>query len=79
MSGIRVRDGESFESAMRRFKKACEKSGILADIRRHEYYEKPSVKKKKKAIAARKRAKKKGRPKIDKDKAKAKEKEKPRY
>ena len=77
MSGIRVRDGESFESAMRRFKKACEKSGILADIRRNEYYEKPSVKKKKKAIAARKRAKKKGRPKIDK--AKAKEKEKPRY
>ena len=64
MTGIRVRDGESFESAMRRFKKACEKSGILSEIRKHEHYEKPSVKRKKKAIAARKRAKKKGRPKM---------------
>lgn len=60
---------------MRRFKKACEKSGILSDIRRQEYYEKPSVKRKKKSIAARKRAKKKGRPKVDKEKVK----EKPRY
>jgi len=41
---------------MRRFKKQCEKVGILADMRKHEHYEKPSVKKKKKAIAARKRA-----------------------
>ena len=64
---------------MRRFKKACEKSGILSDIRKQEYYEKPSVKRKKKAIAARKRAKKKGRPKIDKDKDKAKKDVKPRY
>jgi small subunit ribosomal protein S21 len=79
MAGIRVRDGESFESAMRRFKKACEKSGILSDIRKQEYYEKPSVKRKKKAIAARKRAKKKGRPKIDKDKGKDKKDVKPRY
>ena len=70
MTGIRVRDGESFESAIRRFKKACEKSGILSEIRKHEHYEKPSVKRKKKALAARKRAKKKGRPKmkVDKDK-----------
>ena len=72
MSGIRVRDGESFEGAIRRFKKTCEKSGVLADMRRHEAYEKPSVKKKKKSIAARKRAKKKGRPKVDKDKDKDK-------
>jgi small subunit ribosomal protein S21 len=79
MAGIRVRDGESFESAMRRFKKACEKSGILSDIRKQEYYEKPSVKRKKKAIAARKRAKKKGRPKMDKDKGKDKKDVKPRY
>ena len=49
---------------MRRFKKICEKAGILSEIRKHEYYEKPSVKRKKKAIAARKRAKKKGRPKV---------------
>lgn len=80
MAGIRVRDGESFESAMRRFKKACEKSGVLSDIRRHEHYEKPSVKRKKKSIAARKRAKKKGRPKTDKDKDKKDKKDvKPRY
>jgi small subunit ribosomal protein S21 len=63
MTGIRVREGESFESAMRRFKKQCEKAGILSEIRKREHYEKPSVKKKKKALAARKRAKKKGRPK----------------
>lgn len=63
MAGIRVREGESFESAMRRFKKQCEKAGILSEIRKREHYEKPSVKKKKKALAARKRAKKKGRPK----------------
>jgi len=65
---------------MRRFKKACEKSGVLSDIRRHEHYEKPSVKRKKKSIAARKRAKKKGRPKTDKDKDKKDKKDvKPRY
>ena len=61
MSGVRVREGESFESALRRFKKSCEKSGILAEIRKREHYEKPSVRKKKKSIAARKRAKKKTR------------------
>lgn len=56
MAGIKVREGESFESAIRRFKKACEKVGILAELRKREHYEKPSVKRKKKAIAARKRA-----------------------
>ena len=67
MAGVRVREGESFESAMRRFKKQCEKAGILSEIRKREAYEKPSVKKKKKALAARKRAKKKGRgPRIEK-------------
>jgi len=59
--GIRVRDGEPFDVALRRFKKDCEKAGILSDIRKHEVYEKPSVRKKKKSIAARKRALKKGR------------------
>lgn len=66
MAGIRVRDGESFESAIRRFKKQCEKTGILSEIRKYEHFEKPSVKRKKKSIAARKRAKKKGRPKVEK-------------
>ncbi len=56
MSGVRVREGESFESALKRFKKQCEKAGILSEIRKREHYEKPSVKKKKKALAAKKRA-----------------------
>ena len=55
MTSVRVKEGESFERAMRRFKKMCERSGILGEIRKREYYEKPSVKKKKKAAAARKR------------------------
>lgn len=61
MSNIRLREGESFESAVRRFKRSCEKSGILSELRKREHYEKPSVKKKKKKIAARKRALKKTR------------------
>lgn len=56
MPGVRVRENESFESALRRFKKQCEKAGILSEIKKREHYEKPSVKRKKKAIAARKRA-----------------------
>ncbi|MGB9599655.1 MAG: 30S ribosomal protein S21 [Myxococcota bacterium] len=61
MPGVKVREGESFESAMRRFKKQIEKAGILSELRKREHYEKPSVKRKKKAIAARKRAAKRGR------------------
>ncbi len=56
MTGVRVKDGESFETAMKRFKKQCEKAGILSEIRKREHYEKPSVKRKKKALAAKKRA-----------------------
>ncbi len=59
MTGVRVKDGESFENAMKRFKKSVEKAGILSEVRKREHYEKPSVKKKKKAIAAKKRAMKK--------------------
>lgn len=55
MSFVRVRDSEAFEQAFRRFKKACEKAGILSDIKKREHFEKPSVAKKKKSIAARKR------------------------
>lgn len=55
MPGIVIRDGESFESAVRRFKKQCEKAGIMADIRKNECYEKPSIKKKKKSAQARKK------------------------
>ncbi|HCU24452.1 MAG TPA: 30S ribosomal protein S21 [Deltaproteobacteria bacterium] len=56
MPGIQIREGESFEAAMRRFKKQCEKAGILAEVRKREHYEKPSIKKKRKTVAARKRA-----------------------
>ena len=55
MPGVRVKEGESFERALRRFKKQCERAGILGEIRKREYYEKPSVRRKKKAAAARKR------------------------
>jgi small subunit ribosomal protein S21 len=55
MPGIKVKENESFESAMRRFKKQCEKSGILSEIRKREHYEKPSLRRKRKQIAARKR------------------------
>ena len=55
MSEIRVKDNESIDSALRRFKRSCAKSGVLAEVRKREHYEKPSVKLKKKAEAARKR------------------------
>lgn len=56
MSLIKVKENESFEAAMRRFKKQCEKTGVLSEVRRREYHDKPSVRRKKKAIASRKRA-----------------------
>ncbi len=56
MPGVKIRDGESFEQALRRFKKQCEKSGILAELRKREHYEKPSEKKKKKLAQSKKRA-----------------------
>jgi small subunit ribosomal protein S21 len=56
MPGIKVKDNEPFEYAMKRFKKACEKAGILSEIRKRQHYEKPSVRRKRKAIAAHKRA-----------------------
>ncbi len=61
MPVIKIRDDEPFEVAMKRFKKQCEKAGIISELKRREYYDKPSVRKKKKAAAARKRALKKQR------------------
>lgn len=52
MPGVRVRENESFENALRRFKRQCEKSGVLAEIKRREYYETPSVKRKGKGYYA---------------------------
>ncbi|MEW6115560.1 MAG: 30S ribosomal protein S21 [Nitrospirota bacterium] len=56
MPTVKVRDTESFESALKQFKKQCERDGILSDVKKREHYDKPSVKKKKKIIAARKKA-----------------------
>ncbi len=56
MPGVKIREGETFEQALRRFKKQCEKAGIIAELRKREHYEKPSEKKKKKMAQARKRA-----------------------
>ncbi|HVN95060.1 MAG TPA: 30S ribosomal protein S21 [Syntrophorhabdaceae bacterium] len=56
MPAVIIREGESFESALKRFKKQCEKTGILSEIKKREHYEKPSVKRKKKILAAKKRA-----------------------
>ncbi|MDO8447092.1 MAG: 30S ribosomal protein S21 [Deltaproteobacteria bacterium] len=61
MPGVKIRENESFENALKKFKRQCEKAGILSDLKKREHYEKPSVKKKKKTIAARKRAMKKTR------------------
>ncbi len=52
---IRVKENETLDSALRRFKRFCARSGVLAEVRKREHYEKPSVKRKKKAEAARKR------------------------
>ncbi|MBY0471338.1 30S ribosomal protein S21 [bacterium] len=62
MPGIVIREGDSFEAALKKFKKQCEKAGILSEIRKRESYEKPSVKRKKKAAAAQKRLTKKSKP-----------------
>ena len=56
MPGIKVKESEPFELVLKKFKKQCEKAGILSEIRKREHYEKPSVRKKKKALAAKKRA-----------------------
>lgn len=65
MPAVVVREGESFESALKRFKKLCEKTGILSEIKKREHFEKPSVKRKKKMLAAKKRAMKKMRRTMD--------------
>jgi small subunit ribosomal protein S21 len=54
---IKVKDNEDLDHALRRFKKECQKSGIISEIRRHEYYESPSVRRKKKLLAAQRKQK----------------------
>jgi small subunit ribosomal protein S21 len=55
MPSVRVKENEYFDAALRRFKRACEKAGILTELRRREFYEKPTQERKRKAAAAVKR------------------------
>ena len=55
MSEIKVQKGETLESALRRFKRSCQKAGVLSEVRKREHYEKPSVRRKLKSEAARNR------------------------
>ncbi len=55
MAEVRIKENESLENALRRFKRQVTKSGIMGEMRKREHYEKPSVKRKKKSEAARKR------------------------
>ena len=55
MPSVRIRENEYFDAALRRFKRACEKAGVLTELRRREFYEKPTQERKRKAAAAVKR------------------------
>ena len=59
MPAVKAKENEPVDIAIRRFKRACEKAGILADVRKHEFYEKPTQERKRKKAAAVKRYKKK--------------------
>ena len=52
---VQVRDDESFENALRRFKRKCEKAGVLTELKKRQHFEKPSVKRKRKEVQARKK------------------------
>jgi small subunit ribosomal protein S21 len=56
MTNVIIRDDETFEKALRRFNKSCERSGIIADIRKHQHFEKPSERRKRKQAAARRKS-----------------------
>jgi len=60
MSEVHVKENESLDSALKRFKRNCAKAGVLADLRKKEYYQSPSVKRRKKSEAARKNKNKRG-------------------
>ncbi len=55
MPKVSIKENESLDSALKRFKRSCAKSGVISEIKKREHYEKPSVKRKKKIEAARKR------------------------
>lgn len=56
MTGVIIHDDENFERALRRFKKKCERAGILSDLRKHRHYEKPSERRKRKQSVAQRNA-----------------------
>ena len=58
MSEIYVKENESLDNALKRFKRSCARDGVMSELRKREHYEKPSVKRKKKSEAARKKARK---------------------
>ena len=58
MAQVIVRENESLDSALKRFKRSCARDGVMAEVRKREHYEKPSVTREKKSEAARKKAKK---------------------
>jgi small subunit ribosomal protein S21 len=53
---VKIKEDETFENALRRFKRKCEKSGILSELKKRQHYEKPSAKRKRKMLAARKKS-----------------------
>jgi small subunit ribosomal protein S21 len=61
MTEVKVKENESFERALRRFKKRCEKAGILSDLRKHRHFEKPSERRKRKANAAKRKSRRRNR------------------
>ncbi|NLT40362.1 MAG: 30S ribosomal protein S21 [Clostridiales bacterium] len=58
MSEVHLKENESLESALKRFKRSCAKAGVMAEVRKREHYVSPSVKRRKKSEAARKNKKK---------------------
>ena len=50
MPGVKIRENESFENALKKFKRQCEKSGILSDLKKREHYEKPSIKRRRRPL-----------------------------
>lgn len=55
MAEVRVRKDESLDNALRRFKRQCQRSGVLSEVKKREHYDKPSIKRKKKSEAAKKK------------------------
>lgn len=58
MPKVIVKEGESFQFTLRKFKKACEKAGLLSDVKKNNYFEKPSVERRRKAKESRRKAQK---------------------